>query len=299
MKVTKTFLLLPKKYAITTNIDREHLGVYKDFKDIQENFLSFINNIPADGLNILCIDNPGIQTILKDITAAYITYGTSPQATYQIQNINLKPYESEFTLVNNQTGQNLGVWSVALPGHHNVLNATSIIALCLTLGLNKLTIQNGLTSFQGVDRRFTFKGKSKQGALLFDDYGHHPTEIDAILKVARKAAQGKLIVAFQPQRFSRTKTLWPEFIQSLATSPVDHLVITDIYPANETPIEGISSQNLITEIQKINPHLAISYIPFLNNGKDITDFLQSILNANDLMLFLGAGKINKLIPDLQ
>ena len=129
-------------------------------------------------------------------------------------------------------------------------------------------------------------------------YGHHPTEIDAVLKAARNATQGKLIVAFQPQRFSRTKNLWPEFIQSLAFAKVDNLIITDIYPANEAPIEGISSPNLVSEIQEMNPHISISYIPFSDNGKEIIDFLNSKLNQDDLILFLGAGKINKLISYL-
>ncbi len=294
----KSFLFLPKKYAITTNIDREHLGVYKDLNDIKENFLSFINTIPSDGLNIICIDNPEIQTIINSIKSPYITYGTNSSATFQIQDIHLKPYESNFTLINNQTKQNLGSWSVALAGHHNILNTTSVIALCLILGLSKDEIQKGLTTFQGVDRRFTYKGKTKEGALVFDDYGHHPTEIDAILKVARNATQGKLIVAFQPQRFSRTKNLWPEFIQSLAQASVDNLIITDIYAANEDPIEGISSPNLVDEIRKNNPHASISYIPFSNNGKEIVECINSKLNQDDLILFLGAGKINKLIPYL-
>jgi UDP-N-acetylmuramate--alanine ligase len=292
----KSFLLLPKKYAITTNIDREHLGVYKDLDDIKENFINFINSTPPSGLNIICIDDPGIQTIINSIQSPYITYGTSPNATFQIQDINLEPYQSHFTLINNQTKQNLGSWSVTLAGHHNILNTTSIIALCLTLGLTKEEIQEGLITFQGVDRRFTYKGKTKEGALVFDDYGHHPTEIDAVLKVARNATKGKLIVAFQPQRFSRTKSLWPEFITSLAQANVDSLIITDIYAANEAPIQGISSPDLVREIRKINPHISISYIPFLDNGKEIIESLNSKLNQEDLLLFLGAGKINKLIP---
>ncbi len=294
----KSFLLLPKKYAIVTNIDREHLGIYKDLDDIKQNFLTFIHNIFDDGCNIICIDNPEIQTIIPNITAAYITYGISDQATFQISNINLKPFVSEFSLINTITKKNLGSWTVNLAGHHNVLNATSVIALCLTLGLDKETIQKGLNSFQGVDRRFTLKGKTEQGALIFDDYGHHPTEIDAILKVAKNATQNQLIVIFQPQRFSRTKNLWTEFIQSFAGAKIDQLIITDIYPAHETPLENISSQNLVSEIQKINPQLAVSYIPFSKDGHKIIEYIDSIAQMNDLILFLGAGKINTLIPYL-
>lgn len=294
----KSFLLLPKKFAITTNIDREHLGVYKDLDDIKKNFITFINTISQNGLNIICLDDPGIQTILNQIQTPYITYGTHQQATIQITKINLKPYESTFDLFNTQSNEYLGTWTVSLAGHHNVLNATSVIALCLMLGLNKNIIQQGLVSFQGVDRRFTFKGKSKQGAFIFDDYGHHPTEIDAILKVARNATLRKLIVAFQPQRYSRTKNLWPEFIQTLSKAPIDTLIITDIYPANETPIESISSQNLAEEIRKTNPTLSVIYIPFSNNGQNIIQQINATASTNDLILFLGAGKINKLIDSL-
>lgn len=294
----KSFLLLPKKYAITTNIDREHLGVYRDLDDIKEHFITFMNTIPTDGINIICIDNPEILSILPFIKSHFITYGTQSNANFQIENIELKPHESSFVLINNQTQQNLGQWSVSLAGHHNVLNATSVIALCLTLGMSKDQIQKGLISFQGVDRRFTFKGTTEQGALIFDDYGHHPTEIDAILKVARHASQGNLIVIFQPQRFSRTQNLWPEFIHSLAWGKIDHLIITDIYPANEIPIQGITSQNLVQEIQKTNPSITITYIPFIETGNNIVNLLQSQLKTNDLLLFLGAGKINKLIPYL-
>jgi len=295
----KSFLLLPKKFAITTNIDREHLGIYKDLDDIKKNFITFINSTQPNGLNILCIDNKEIQSILSQIKTPYITYGTTPQATIQIQNIQLKPYQSEFTLFNTKTNQNLGSWTVALPGHHNVLNSTSIITLCLTLGLDKETIQKGLNSFQGVDRRFTFKGKNKNGALIFDDYGHHPTEIDAILKVARNASENKLIVAFQPQRYSRTQNLWHEFIQSLAFAPVDELIITDIYPANEAPVEEITSPNLVKKIKTANPNLSITYIPFSDNGQEIVKNINLKAFSGDLILFLGAGKINKLIDLLK
>lgn len=291
----KSFLLLPKKFAITTNIDREHLGVYRDLDDIKQNFINFLNTLEPNGLNVICIDDQGVQSVIKDIKTPYVTYGTNPLATIQIKKIDLKPFESNFDLYNTQTQENLGSWTVALPGHHNVLNATSVIALCLTLGLNPETIQNGLQSFQGVDRRFTFKGTSDQGALIFDDYGHHPTEITAILKVARNAAHKKLIVAFQPQRYSRTKNLWPEFIESLAQAPADELIITDIYPASEAPLEGISSQNLVQEIQKANSILSVSYIPFFDNGTEIIQAITSKSSKDDLILFLGAGKINKLI----
>lgn len=295
----RSFLLLPTKYAIVTNIDREHLGVYKNFDDIKATFIQFMNSIPNDGFNVICFDDAGVQSVIKDIKTPYITYGTNRQATFMISDIKLEAYLSHFKLYNTQTNQDLGTWTVSLPGHHNVLNATSTIALSLSLGIDKASIQKGLTTFQGVDRRFTFKGRSKlHGALIFDDYGHHPTEIEATLKVARNACSGKVIVAFQPQRFSRTKTLWTEFIQTLAHAPIDELILTDIYPANEAPIEGISSQNLMLEIQKLNPDFSVHYLPFNAQGQNIVQMIESKLSSQDLLLFLGAGKINKLADKL-
>jgi UDP-N-acetylmuramate--alanine ligase len=295
----RSFLLLPTKYAIVTNIDREHLGVFKDFDDIKSSFIQFMNGILDDGLNIICIDDAGIQAVIKDIKTPFITYGTNPQATFKITDIKLEPYQSHFKLYNTQTNQDLGTWTVSLPGHHNILNATSTIALSLTLGLETEAIKKALTTFQGVDRRFTFKGRSKlHGALIFDDYGHHPTEIEAILKVARNASPGRLIVAFQPQRFSRTKNLWAEFIETLANAPIDELIVTDIFPANEIPIEGITTQNLMLEVLKLNPRFSIHYLPFNPDGQNIVQMIESKLSGNDLLLFLGAGKINKLAEKL-
>lgn len=292
----KSFLLLPKKFAITTNIDQEHLGVYKDLEDIKNNFLKFINTTTQDGLNILCIDNSEIKSIIPQINTKYTTYGTSNQAIFQIKDIKLDSFKSSFSLFNNESKTNLGTWSVNLPGHHNVLNATSTIILGLHLGLESTIIQKGLNSFQGVDRRFTFKGISNNGALIYDDYAHHPTEIKATLPVARKVSKNKLLVIFQPQRYSRTKHLWQEFIDSFATSNIDELIITDIYPANELPIPEISTPNMVKQIKSLNSKLSVSYLPFTENGQEIIDLIALKSNKDDLILFLGAGKVNQLIP---
>ena len=291
----RSFLLLPKKYSIVTNIDREHLGTYKDIEDIKSSFTTFINTIPKDGLTVICYDNLENRNIFKNIQASYITYGVDKQADFHISNITLDAYESYFYVYNNKTKEDLGLFQVNLPGHHNVLNATSAIVISLLSDIPLESIKLALRSFQGVDRRFTFKGKSKVSqALIFDDYGHHPTEIEATLKVARNASQGKVIIAFQPQRFSRTKNLWDEFIQVFAHAPIDELILTDIYPANEAPIEGITSKNLMLEIKKINPNLSIQYISSREPDEILIQLIESNLSKNDLLLFLGAGKINKL-----
>lgn len=289
----RSFLLLPKTYTIVTNVDREHLNTYQDFDDIKNAFVQFMNTLPSDGCNFICIDDSGITSILDRITTPYLTYGTTPSADFYIHNVKLSPDFSEFEI------KNVGTFKVLLPGMHNVLNATGVIAVCLRLGLDLQAIKNGLETFQGVDRRFTLKGVSKDhGAMIFDDYGHHPREIEVTFKVAQAKAKGKIIVVFQPQRFSRTKHLWNEFIQTLAFAPIDQLILTDIYAASEAPIDGITSQNLVAEIQKINPAFNVCFIPFGDHGEQILKTLEASLAKNDLLLFQGAGKVNKLADKL-
>lgn len=295
----RSFLLLPKTFSIVTNIDREHLNTYKDFDDIKQTFITFMNQLPFYGLNVVCSDDNGIQSVLSQITTPYIKYGTTKDADIFIHDITLHPDSSDFKLTDMRTNQELGDFSVSLPGLHNVLNATAVTAICLQIGLDGQAIKNALKTFQGVDRRFTLKGITKRhGAVIFDDYGHHPKEIQVTMQVARAKAKEKLIVVFQPQRFSRTKHLWDDFIQVLGQAPIDQLILTDIYPASEQPIDGISSQNLVAAIQKVNPTMQISYIPFGQDGKQITEKLESILTQNDLLIFQGAGKVNQLAKDL-
>jgi UDP-N-acetylmuramate--alanine ligase len=295
----RSFLLLPKKFTIVTNIDREHLNTYQDFNDIKKTFVQFINQLPSDGCNIICADDLGIQTVRNQITTPCISYGTTTTADFYIQNVQLLANFSTFELTDTRTNQDLGTFKVSLPGMHNVLNSTGVIALCLKLGVNPETIKNALETFQGVDRRFTFKGLSKScGAQIFDDYGHHPTEIQATLKVAQTKALKKIIMVFQPQRYSRTKHLWSDFVQVLAQAPINQLIITDIFPANETPVDGITSQNMVQEILKLNPQAQVCYIPFEKDGQLILNRLDKIMAQDDLVLFQGAGKVNKLIPYL-
>ncbi len=300
----RSFLLLPKTYTIVTNIDREHLNTYHDFDDIKNSFVQFMNNLPKDGCNFICLDDTGIQSVLHRITTPYMTYGTNPQADFSIHNVKLSPDFSEFEVkikgMDPRLHEDEGIlFKVSLPGMHNVLNATGVIAVCLRLGLDSQAIKNGLETFQGVDRRFTLKGISKNhGAIIFDDYGHHPAELQVTFKVAQTKAQAKIIVVFQPQRFSRTKHLWHEFVQTLAYAPIDQLILTDIYPASEAPLPGITSQNLVQEIQKINPDFNVQFIPFGDHGEQILEKLETTLTKNDLLLFQGAGKVNKLADAL-
>lgn len=295
----RSFLLLPKNYTIVTNIDREHLNTYQDFDDIKQSFVQFLNKLPENGCNIICLDDPGIQSIENQITTPYLTYGTNSKANFLIKNVKLSADFSEFEITDTQNNSPLGIFKVLLPGMHNVLNSTAVIAICLQLGLDQKTIKNGLETFQGVDRRFTSQGVSKiHGARIFDDYGHHPRELEVTFQVAQKKAAKKIIVVFQPQRYSRTKHLWNDFVRVLSQAPIDHLIITDIYPANEASIPGITSQNLVTEIQKLQPKCNIAFIPFGDHGEQIIAALDLITTKDDLLLFQGAGKVNSLIKNI-
>lgn len=178
------------------------------------------------------------------------------------------------------------------------MNALAAIALALDLKIPFATISHALANFKGIERRFSFKGIYKN-AEIFDDYGHHPTEIYNTLLVARKRAKNKLIVAFQPHRYTRTYHLWQDFIDTFAQSEIDHLIITDIYGASENPIENITSERMVKELQELNPRCTISYTPYDYNFVEIQKTLDKLVDRDDLVLLLGAGRINKLADYLK
>lgn len=291
----RSFLLLPKTFSIVTNIDREHLETYKDLDDIKATFLQFMNNLPFYGINVLCLDDKGIQEIIPQLKTPYITYGTNSQSDWHIKNVTLKATESTFDVIDTRTNTEFNNLTISLPGMHNVLNATSVFALSLHIGIKPETIKNGLESFQGVDRRFTLKGKTKtHQASIFDDYGHHPKELQVTFDVAKAQAQGKLIVIFQPHRYSRTQHLWNDFVYTLGNAPIDELIITDIFPASEQPIDGITSEKLVQAIQAYNPTKSVHFVPLNDQGNAIITKIEQLLAKNDTVVFQGAGKVNKL-----
>jgi len=192
----------------------------------------------------------------------------------------------------------LGSLYITMPGQHNALNATAATAIALELGVPFSTITTALASFHGIDRRFSFKGTYK-GAELFDDYGHHPVEIKHTLAVAKKRTNGRLIVIFQPHRYSRTKGLWKDFMKVFSEKAIDHLFITDIHAASEKPLPGISGELFVKELQNTHPSMKVEYAKACNNFTAITDRLKSVVQENDLVLFLGAGKINKIADTIK
>lgn len=287
----RSFLYLQASLAIVTNIDLEHLETYTDIEDIKETFKRFLNNIPFYGKAIVCIDDANVRSILPLPHIKTIKYGLTPDADYYATDIRLEADHSTYTAW--YKSLNLGQVSFNMPGRHNLLNSLAAIALARDLEIPFSTIAKALHSFKGIERRFCFKGSYK-GAEFFDDYGHHPQEIYNTLLVARRRSKNKLTVIFQPHRFSRTSKLWNEFIDIFMQSQIDRLIITDIYPASEAPIPEVTSQNLVKAMRLRNPNFEVVYAPYETNFESIRTHLDSDIQENDLVLMLGAGKVNKL-----
>lgn len=293
----RSFLHLYTTFAVVTNIDLEHLETYKDLADIQQTFTRFLSNLPFYGKAIVCIDDENVRTILPIPHIKTITYGLTTDADLYATDVMLNPDHSVFTVHSKKQSEPLGTICMQMLGRHNVLNALAACALGLELGIPFATISHALQTFKGVDRRFSYRG-TFNNAEIFDDYGHHPNEIMNTLAIARNRAKNKLIVVFQPHRYIRTAKLWDQFIEILSSTDSDHLILTDIYAAGETPIEGITSKNMYEDLRRCNPDRSITYIPYEQHFTAMTEHLEQVLMPEDLLLVLGAGNINKLAHKL-
>lgn len=293
----RSFLYLYATIAIVTNIDLEHLETYQNIDDIKQTFKQFLLNLPFYGAAILCGDDEHIQSLLPIPTIKTILYGLSPRADWYATQIDLQPSYSTFNLHHKSEDNPLCHVTLNMPGNHNVLNALAAIALARELDIPLASITQSLQTFQGVDRRFSYRG-TFQGAELFDDYGHHPKEIDCTLQVARRRARNKLTVVFQPHRYIRTHKLWDHFIDTFLQSTVDHLIITDLHPAGETPIPGVSGKQFAQALQARSPHFSVFYAPLESDFASIKSILAQQAHPDDLILLLGAGKINRLVQFL-
>lgn len=291
----RSFLQLQATIAIVTNIDLEHLETYSDLDDIKKTFKQFLKNLPFYGKAIVCVDDANVRSILPIPYLKVIRYGIEHPADVWAENIQLNADHSIFDVCTPQKRH--GTIKINMPGKHNVLNSLAAIALALDIELPFETIEKALANFGGIERRFTYNGTFK-GADIFDDYGHHPKEILNTLAVAKKRTKGKLTVVFQPHRFSRTHRLWDEFVHTFAHSTIDNLIITDIYPASETPIPEVTSKNLVAAIQKMNPNMEVFYVPLEADFKNIIGRLDSVVHDEDLILLQGAGNVNKLAKKL-
>jgi len=295
----RSLVHLQATLAVVTNIDLEHLETYHDLQDVKETFKTFLNNLPFYGKAFLCIDDPNIQSILPMPHIKIIKYGLNEHlADFYAKEVTLNPDHSAFSLCKKGLSYPLGKIVLNMPGKHNVLNCLAAIAVAYDLGIDFEIISKALQSFKGIERRFCYKGTFK-GAEIFDDYGHHPKEIQSTIEVAKKRAKKKLIVAFQPHRYTRTHKLWDYFVDTFANSDIDRLIITDIYPASEAPIENITSEKLVAAILAKNPLFPVIYSPYDDNLSKIKQQVTACANDQDLILSLGAGKITELAEKLE
>ncbi len=281
-----SFLKYAPAIAAVTNIDLEHLDFYKDIEDIKDKFVQFINSVPFYGLAVLCLDNEHIQDILPRIKVRYTTYGMTAQSDLQARKISFNGSKSFFNVFYHE--KYLGDISLNIAGSHNISNALAGISTALELNIPFETIKKSLEQIEGVKRRLEIKGK-KKGVTIMDDYGHHPTEIMATLTAIRESYKDKrLIVVFQPHRYTRTQGLFHEFTRSFYQS--DILIVLPIYAASEKKIDGVDAQNLCEGIMK-HGHKDVSYAP------DFTQALSMISHKaknDDIVLTLGAGDIYTL-----
>jgi UDP-N-acetylmuramate--alanine ligase len=276
----KSFLHLPATIAIVTNIDNDHLNNYGTLANIKDHFVDFVNAIPFYGLAILCADDENVKSILPRINKPFMTYGFSPQADLQVKNLRFEEFGSRFELWKGD--KKLGEAQSNVPGRHNALNAAAAIAGGMEIGLTFEQATAGLAQFKGVRRRFELKGE-KAGVMVFDDYGHHPTEVKATLAAARKAWSGRIVACFQPHRYSRTQDCYDDFTRCF--DEADVLFMLDIYAAGEAPIEGISAEKLTTDIRQ-QGHRAVEYV---GEVKSAAAKIAPQLQKGDLFLTLGAG----------
>jgi UDP-N-acetylmuramate--alanine ligase len=280
-----SFLKLSPTIAVVTNIDREHLDHYASLEEIQSAFVSFANKVPFYGAVVLCLDDPNVQAIIPQIDRRIITYGTSNQADLIASHIEFQDFGAACRI--RYKADPIGLLRLRIPGEHGVLNSLAAVATGLELEIPFEKIESALGSFQNADRRFQVKGE-KDGILIVDDYGHHPTEIIATLSAARHACDRRIVTVFQPHRYSRTKALEEDFAR--AFNHTDVLVVLPIYAAGEELIPGITAERLAGQIKKFG-HRDVSYAP---NFAAAHDLLKEKLQNGDLLLTLGAGDVWKV-----
>jgi UDP-N-acetylmuramate--alanine ligase len=285
-----SFLRLSPVVEVVTNIDLEHLDFYKDINEIKETFLQFISKIPFYGAAIVCIDDPHVAEILQYIDKRIITYGLSAQAEVHAREVENKGLRTSFDVYRND--ELLGRVVISQPGLHYVYNCLAAICVGLELDIPFEVISEAMAGFSGVHRRVEIKGE-KQGVTVVDDYGHHPTEVKATLAALRSAwPKRRLIVLFQPHRYSRTQGLFKEFCT--AFHEADVLVMTDIYAASEEPIEGVSGESLLEGTRQHGQRQTL----FVSKVEDLAGELVPLLKGGDVVLTLGAGNIIRAGEDL-
>jgi UDP-N-acetylmuramate--alanine ligase len=286
-----TFLKLPADVAIVTNIDPEHLDHFHTFDAIKDAFRHFIENIPFYGFAVMCLDHPTVQEVVGRIEdRRVITYGENPQADVRLLDVNLEGGVCRFNVLLRDTktvqATYLDNLLLPMPGHHNALNATGAIAVAYQLGLSPDQIRAALAGFGGVKRRFTRTG-AWNGVEFFDDYGHHPVEVAAVLKAARASTKGKVVAVMQPHRFTRLQSLFDPF--ATCFNDADVVIIADVYPAGEQPIPGVDRDALVNAIRAHGHRRAMG----LPSPEVLPAMVREIVAPGDYVVCLGAGNITQ------
>ncbi len=282
-----SFLCLFPVINVVTNVDFDHVDFYEDIRAVDKVFLSFMNKVPFYGKNIVCGDDAGVRRILPEVKRPVLTYGFGESNALRAKVLECGRV-SRFEVWLHE--KHLGVMTLAQPGKHNILNALAAIGVSLEVGITAEECQRGLEEFAGVGRRFEYKGQ-KDDIIVVDDYGHHPVEIAATIATARHVyPDRRLIVAFQPHRFSRTQAFWGDFCEVFKN--VDMLLLSEIYAASEKPIPGVNGHSLVQGIRQVSP----MNVEYCANIENLVERAEEVLQPGDILLTLGAGTITKVGP---
>jgi UDP-N-acetylmuramate--alanine ligase len=284
-----TFLKLPAEVTVVTNIDPEHLDHYGSFEKVREAFMAFVENVPFYGFGVMCLDHPEVQALVARITdRRMVTYGANRQADVRYFGVSFEGAKTRFSVEISDrkmgTASRIDDLVVPMPGIHNVQNATGAIAVAWQLGISGEDIRTGLAKFGGVRRRFTLTG-SWNGVDIFDDYGHHPVEIRAILAAARSSARGKVIAIVQPHRYTRLRDLFNDFCTCF--NDADMVLVAPVYPAGEKPIANIDTPALVAGLKSSGHRHVIA----ISGPDEIAGLIARTAKPGDFVLFLGAGNI--------
>jgi len=289
-----SFLHLQPQMAVITNIDADHMETYAgDFEKLKETYLAFLHNLPFYGLAVLCFEDPVIREVANSLRKPIVSYGFSEGVDFRAVNVRQIGCDSFFEV--ERYRQPAGEYQLALPGRHNVLNALAAIAIASQLGISNQALAQALSGFEGIGRRFEVLGQvalDKGSVELVDDYAHHPTELAATLEAARNCwPERRLVLVFQPHRYTRTRDLFDDFVHIL--SSIDNVIVTEVYPAGESPIAGSDGRSLCRAIRKRGKDPV-----FIENLSGLKGFLSKFLEHNDVLLTLGAGDIGRFAQSL-
>jgi len=285
----RSFLYLSPFTAVLTNLDKEHLDQYKNIEEIKKTFVNFANKVPFYCPVILCLDDANLQSLIPMLERRIITYGFSAQADIFARDSVFSKFSSTSTLFHK--GKKIGLLKLNVPGVHSILNAMATVAVGIDLDIPIKTILEALEKYSGIGRRFELK-KTIKNIMIIEDYAHHPTEIKATLEAAQSGWDRRVVAVFQPHRFSRLSFLMKEF--GTAFNQADVLIITEIFPAGEKAIPGVSGKILCKEIQEFG-HKHIHFEPEMKN---IPSLIKELVKPKDMVLIMGAGSINSIIPEI-